>query len=551
MASGTACDMNGGPVKDGSGAVAAAEALTQRSSEKEFEDSLGDDDNDDDDNEYEDEDFGDEYGSEGRGGGAGSNAGVAVQKGKEQRVYAENVLVEFERGQRKRALAGGGKERADRATVEQAIDPRTRLILFRLLSNGVISGLHGCVSTGKEANVYVADHCGRAEAVAVKVYKTAVLTFKDRDRYVAGEFRFRRGYNKHNSRKMVAVWAEKEFRNLSRLQLAGVPSPVPLLLRSTVLLMTFFGRDGWPAPKLKDVSLSQRRAVDAYRQTLFAMRNMYQRAKLVHGDLSEYNMLYWNDTVVIIDVSQSVEHDHPHALDFLRRDCLNVTNFFRGIVSPDCAVDEEGQDRESTRLLGVRELFDFVSDVTLSDTMDQREALDKRMTLLPTEARSSREQEAQAEIETAVFMHAFIPRTLHEVEDHERDIDMIAEGRGSDLLYTKLTGLVLEDTTEGHHQTSQSAELPVADADEANGEVLEVRSAADREPCSGDEYESHGLSGESAQHSSESESRHSHQDGGQGTRKDHKKLVKEWNRERRKSKTPKHVKKRKEKTNKK
>ena len=52
--------------------------------------------------------------------------------------------------------------------------------------------------------------------LAVKVYKTSILSFKDRDRYVSGEFRFRRGYNKHNPRKMVQVWAEKETRNLMR-----------------------------------------------------------------------------------------------------------------------------------------------------------------------------------------------------------------------------------------------------------------------------------------------------------------------------------------------
>lgn len=49
-----------------------------------------------------------------------------------------------------------------------------------------------------------------------QVYKTSILTFKDRDRYVSGEFRYRHGYAKHNPRKMVATWAEKEMRNLTR-----------------------------------------------------------------------------------------------------------------------------------------------------------------------------------------------------------------------------------------------------------------------------------------------------------------------------------------------
>lgn len=50
----------------------------------------------------------------------------------------------------------------------------------------------------------------------LQVYKTSILIFKDRDKYVSGEFRFRHGYCKHNPRKMVKTWAEKEMRNLIR-----------------------------------------------------------------------------------------------------------------------------------------------------------------------------------------------------------------------------------------------------------------------------------------------------------------------------------------------
>jgi RIO kinase 1 len=79
-------------------------------------------------------------------------------------------------------------DRSDRATVEQVLDPRTRLILFRLIQRGVFDSLEGCVSTGKEANVYHAV-CSSGNGYAVKVFKTSILTFKDRDRYVTGEFR--------------------------------------------------------------------------------------------------------------------------------------------------------------------------------------------------------------------------------------------------------------------------------------------------------------------------------------------------------------------------
>ena len=167
--------------------------------------------------------------------------------------------------------AGKVRDKSDRATVEQVMDPRTRMILFKLLNKGFITEIDGCISTGKEANVY---HClGKPEegsdSMAIKIFKTSILVFKDRDRYVSGEFRFRQGYGKKNPRKMVQTWAEKEMRNLVRIHNAGIPSPRPVLLRSHVLVMEFLGQDGWPAPRLKDANISVSKARELYRQVKF------------------------------------------------------------------------------------------------------------------------------------------------------------------------------------------------------------------------------------------------------------------------------------------
>ncbi len=145
------------------------------------------------------------------------------------------------------------------------------------------------------------------EDLAVKVYKTSILVFKDRDRYVTGEFRFRQGYSRTNPRKMVKMWAEKEFRNLKRLNGAGILSPTPLLLRSHVLVMEFLGSDGVAAPRLKDAALSSSQSREAFADVVRSMRTMYHTCKLVHADLSEFNMLYVDGRCAIIDVSQSVE----------------------------------------------------------------------------------------------------------------------------------------------------------------------------------------------------------------------------------------------------
>lgn len=131
---------------------------------------------------------------------------------------AANRLVTFNR--RQEAERVRVRDKHDRATAEQVMDPRTRMILFKLLNRGFINEINGCISTGKEANVYHAT--GKDdEEYAVKIYKTSILVFKDRDKYVSGEFRFRHGYCRHNPRKMVRTWAEKEMRNLVRLKNAG------------------------------------------------------------------------------------------------------------------------------------------------------------------------------------------------------------------------------------------------------------------------------------------------------------------------------------------
>ena len=70
-------------------------------------------------------------------------------------------------------------------------------------------------------------------------------------RYVSGDFRFRNGYCRSNPRKMVTMWAEKEFRNLNRLEAAGIRCPKPVFLRQHVLVMEFIGADGVAAPRLK------------------------------------------------------------------------------------------------------------------------------------------------------------------------------------------------------------------------------------------------------------------------------------------------------------
>lgn len=313
------------------------------------------------------------------------------------------------------------KDKADRATVEQVLDPRTRMILFKFLSRGIITEISGCVSTGKEANVYFAT--SSELDCAIKVYKTSILVFKDRDKYVTGEFRFRHGYSRHNPRKMVRLWAEKEMRNLNRLYTGGIPCPKPVLLRSHVLVMQFIGRDGWPSPKLKDAQLSDSRARELYLECVVIMWRLYHTCKLVHADLSEYNILVHNGHLCIIDVSQAVEHNHPQALEFLRKDCTNISEFFR---------------KSNVCVMTVKELFDFITDITITED-NMEEYLERAQE--QAQSRPIGERTVEEEISEAVFQKVFIPRTLNEVATYEKDFIEMQEGRGEDILYPTVTGL--------------------------------------------------------------------------------------------------------------
>lgn len=357
-----------------------------------------------------------------------------------------------------------GKDKSDRATSEQVLDPRTRMILLQMINRGIVSEVNGCLSTGKEANVYgalsipVSDSGEDIPPIhrAIKVYKTSILVFKDRDRYVTGEHRFRSGYNKGNNRAMVKVWAEKEFRNLKRLYLAGIPCPEPVYLRLHVLVMGFLGdKKGWAAPRLRDVELQGEDVDEQWRllyiEMLGLMRRMYQTCKLVHADLSEYNVLYHQKRLFIIDVSQSVEHDHPRSLEFLRMDIKNVSDFFR---------------RKNVDVLSEQAVFGFV---TSHDEPIHEPALTEALEKLFVDRPALQEDEkaaAEQEIQNEVFRQQYIPQNLDQVYDIERDAEKVGKGQKEDLVYRNLLAdKVVQSGNEADAEDTMGGSSPQSDGE--------------------------------------------------------------------------------------
>jgi len=390
--------------------------------------------------------------------------------------------------------------RDDRATVEQCLDPRTRLILFRLLSTGIFEKIDGCLSTGKEANVYYAkagnaniqdpflkvetDDGAPVPEYAVKIYKTSILVFKDRDKYVSGEHRWRKGYCKSNPRKMVKVWAEKEMRNYRRIYSAKIPTPKPILLKSHVLVMEFLGENGWPSPRLKDAQLSERRLREAYVQTVLILRHMYQRCRLVHGDFSEYNLLWHNNRVYVIDVSQSVENDHPSALDFLRKDISNVNDYFH--------------KNGNLSVMTTRQLFEFITSTVIENTEEsESNALDEIMAdadqhadkLAQASVRDQKEWGQKNEVDEAVFMSQFLPRSLNQVADV--DIKMMVDGEVEETYanaIAELTGnQIVVDAVANKQKKVAFEMIDYNDANDANDDNNFTDSQAQNDDDDADE----------------------------------------------------------------
>lgn len=287
-------------------------------------------------------------------------------------------------------------EKKEHATHDQVLDPKTRLMLYKLVNGEVLEAVNGCISTGKEACVFHA-YGGRRETepmpheCAVKVFKTTLNEFKTRDRYIKDDHRFKDRFSKQNPRKIIRLWAEKELCNLSRMQKAGIPCPTVALLKKHILVMSFIGKDQKPAPKLKDAVLSSRQLRQAYQQCVEIMCTMYQQCKLIHADLSEYNMLWHEEKLWFIDVSQSVEPFHPHALEFLYRDCTNVVEFFSKCGVPDVVPAHELFNKVSE--LGVNcDTEDFLSQIRLYQAHDMTVGLRKKETLYDFEYFFNKEQ---------------------------------------------------------------------------------------------------------------------------------------------------------------
>ena len=206
-------------------------------------------------------------------------------------------------------------------TESEVFDKRVLLILWGFIKKGILQTVDYPVSTGKEANVFMATTPSGAH-VAVKIYKMETAPFFRKSEYLDGDPRFEN--IKHSDREVVKAFARKEFKNLQICEKAGVHAPKPHYITENVLMMSFLGEGDLPYPTMNMVGpLHGAKDLDSI---LEDVRKMYG-AGLVHADLSEYNVMMCN-VPYLIDFGQGVVLRHPNAEKFLERDVAIILKYF-------------------------------------------------------------------------------------------------------------------------------------------------------------------------------------------------------------------------------
>ena len=217
------------------------------------------------------------------------------------------------------------KSDADRKVGSEVFDKITLETLYKLSNQGYLHILNGAISTGKEANVFkgIDEH---DKLMAVKIYRVTTSDFKKMQDYIQGDPRFK--VKTRNKRQIVNTWVNKEFRNLKRACEFGVKVPRPVVAKNNILVMEFIGDEyGNPSPLMKDAEITNPQEI--LDKLINYIKILYNDAKLVHGDLSSFNILIKDDEPVIIDISQAVVVDHPISEELLNRDIGNLAKDFR------------------------------------------------------------------------------------------------------------------------------------------------------------------------------------------------------------------------------
>ena len=222
---------------------------------------------------------------------------------------------------------------------DNVFDMPTLMTINELRRDGIIQYIETSLAAGKESKVYLAVAPDSSLRI-VKIYLIVSAEFKKRMQYIAGDPRF--SDIKRGSRSLIMTWARKEFKNMHTAHAAGVRVPLPIAVKKNVLVMEFVAdSEGNPMPALIN---TEEITLNDYQQVIEQMTMLYQKAKLVHADLSEYNIFKTNLGIMLFDFGSAIDIQQPNSKQFLFRDVSNLNRFFekRGIeVLPTAQVIEK------------------------------------------------------------------------------------------------------------------------------------------------------------------------------------------------------------------
>ncbi|MBI2668612.1 serine protein kinase RIO [Candidatus Woesearchaeota archaeon] len=205
-------------------------------------------------------------------------------------------------------------------TAEGVFDEFTHRNLFELQSRNIFDELLSPIKVGKESNVFLASKGNKK--VIVKIYRVQNCDFKRMYEYIGKDPRYE--YLLQRRREIVFAWCQREYKNLRKAQEAGINVPHPLGWKSHILIETLIG-DDVPAAQLKDAL--PKNPKEFFDLIVDQMKKLYQ-AGLIHGDLSAFNILNWNEKPYLIDFSQATVVKTPNSDELLERDIKNILHFF-------------------------------------------------------------------------------------------------------------------------------------------------------------------------------------------------------------------------------
>lgn len=230
----------------------------------------------------------------------------------------------------------------DEAEAQEMFDHRdpVEMALDSFFADSLITAILYPVKRGKEATVYCcqAHSSTGMDLVAAKIYRSRDhRSFTNDAIYQEGRVitsgRIRRAVQKRSrfgQEVRFGLWINQEFEALGALYRAGADVPKPIALTENAILMEYFGDREQAAPSLAGSELSLKQAHSAFTSVLNNIELLLAH-NYVHGDLSAFNILYWEERARIIDLPQVVDpRFNPNALFLLTRDVERVCQYFAG-----------------------------------------------------------------------------------------------------------------------------------------------------------------------------------------------------------------------------